>query len=455
MEQAWKDIYYYYVLFIGRSALFTKAGLQAVLSRTNYGDISEPKPGGHVYSLEGHHNGPHRWTGGHLSGRNTAPYDPVFYMHHAYVDAVWQRFREQQVRNGINPETDYLANPASGHGIDDIIDFRPYVNVITNRLAMSNFIADLITYEPFPSCENQCNRSPDLTCVNNHRSGVPVCVSRALPPQEIFAFAQRMPDVPVEPIPAGEKFAESPFRDLRNREETIGTAPIAPEILMASTQVRSRRDVSNLSKNESSHHNRHQSISSITRSFSNTFILDGVVDPKRWVYVPVRIVYARSPNVKGSDPTLLGNSITANDICPTVNSGASKVFVASDGLNYYGNYEEFGIIDERQPFSITTTAVGVKNPDFGDGEVLFTAYDSCGRPCHPLCLTTVNGQQKYKGCSGAFKISSAAPAMYKYSYKEALSSDLSIYNLMDSALEGFSPPLTIVCGNKKIWPWKY
>lgn len=60
MEQAWKDIFYCYVLFIGRSALFTKAGLQAVLSRTNYGDISEPKPGGHVYSLEGHHNGPHR-----------------------------------------------------------------------------------------------------------------------------------------------------------------------------------------------------------------------------------------------------------------------------------------------------------------------------------------------------------------------------------------------------------
>ena len=394
-------------------------------------------------------------------------------MHHSYVDAVWERFRERQVENRVNPETDYPANTPPGHGINDIIDFRPYINRITNRIGMSNLIANLVTYEPFPSCENQCNRSPDLTCDFRRR----VCVSRTRPlearvptgaaffqsDRTMAAFGQSEPRMMAEaagPIPAGEKFRSSPFRDTRTREDTIGTAPVAPEIQAASFQVREvqsrfRRDASQLSKNDSSHHVHYQSISSISRSFTNTFLLDGNVDPTLWVYVPVRIVYTRSPNAKGNDPTLLGNAELANDACPTVNSGASKVFVASNGLNYYGNYKEFAIIDERQPFSITTTAVGVKNPDFGDGEVLFTAYDSCGRPCRPMCSTFVNGQQKYKACSGAFKISSAAPAMYKYSYKEALTVSLSTYNLIDLSLEDPSPPLAIVCGNDKAWPWDY
>ncbi|XP_052718706.1 uncharacterized protein LOC128190628 [Crassostrea angulata] len=452
----------------GEGALFTKTGYNAVLSRTRYDDISEPKQGAaYFFTLEGHHNGPHTWTGGHLARPNSAPYDPVFYMHHSYVDAVYEAFRQRQRQNGINPETDYPVNTPPGHGFDDLIDFRPYINQITNRYAMSDAVANLVTYEPFANCRNRCNGSPHLYCQNG------VCVSRNRPtaaPSAAFAFGdstgafrrneERMIAEAAGPIPAGEKFRTAPLRDIRNQEDRLGIAPVAPEIQAASMQVREvqarfRRDVSHLSKNESLHHGSHQSISSIGRSFTNSFILDGVVDQKRWVYVPVRIVYTRSPNVKGTDPTLLGNSELQNDVCQTAHSGASKVFVASDGLDYYGNYKEFAIIDERQPVSVTTTAVGIKNPEFGEGEVLFTSYDSCGRPCRPLCLTSVNGQQKYKACSGAFKISSAAPTLYRNSYKEAISVSLSSYNLVDSSLDDASPPVTFVCGNDNAWPWVY
>lgn len=148
------------------------------MSRRNYGEITSIERGlPYFYSLEGHHNGPHLWTGGHIRFPNTASWDPVFFMHHAYVDAVWEAFRERQRRNGINPETDYPTNPPPGHDINQIIDFRPYFPLLTNRDAMSNAIANLVTYEPFATCRNQCNRSPHLYC-DSLRG---VCVSRTRP----------------------------------------------------------------------------------------------------------------------------------------------------------------------------------------------------------------------------------------------------------------------------------
>lgn len=472
----------------GDSALFTKEGLRAVLSQRNYVDIAEPLFGNaFMNSLEGHHNGPHVWVGGHISALNSAPWDPVFYMHHAYVDAVWERFREQQVTNGINPETDYPRNPPppEGHAANDRIDFQPYINPITNIFAMRNLVANLVRYEPFPTCENTCNSSPHLSCDRARR----ICVSRERPVAQgnavsassssssVVTGAARGSAFRVEsrsqaraeargPLPVGQKFRSSPVQDARNRADTIGTGPAAAQIRQASVQVRAsatsqsqsstqtrvRRDVFQ----NTTAHGSHQSVSSLERSFTNTFVLDGVVDLKRWAYVPVRIVYTRSPNVQGVDPTLLGNAELANDVCQTAHSGASKVFVASNGLDYYGNYKEFAIIDERQPVSVSTTAVGIKNPEFGEGEVLFTAYDSCGRPCCPLCLTSVNGQQKYKACSGAFKISSAAPTMYRNSYKEAIAANmLEELNMIDSSSDASSPPVTFVCGNSDTWPWSY
>lgn len=96
-----------------------------------------------MYSLEGHHNGPHNWVGGHLPLPWVAAFDPVFFMHHAYVDAVWEVFRAQQIRNGIDPGRDYPLQNEPGHGPFDIIDFRPYFPPIRNIDAMSQAVARL------------------------------------------------------------------------------------------------------------------------------------------------------------------------------------------------------------------------------------------------------------------------------------------------------------------------
>ena len=54
----------------------------------------------------GLHNPVHRWIGGNMA-LATSPNDPVFFMHHCYIDTLWETWRKQ------HPTTDpYL--PASG-----------------------------------------------------------------------------------------------------------------------------------------------------------------------------------------------------------------------------------------------------------------------------------------------------------------------------------------------------
>jgi tyrosinase len=56
--------------------------------------VSETK-GGYL------HNRVHQWIGGHMTG-GTSPNDPVFWLHHAFVDLVWVRWQRK------HPHTPYL-----------------------------------------------------------------------------------------------------------------------------------------------------------------------------------------------------------------------------------------------------------------------------------------------------------------------------------------------------------
>ena len=60
------------------------------------------------YKLERFHNGVHLWVGGAMKAVGTSPYDPVFYLHHAYIDYLWEKWRKIQEDCGNDPETDYV-----------------------------------------------------------------------------------------------------------------------------------------------------------------------------------------------------------------------------------------------------------------------------------------------------------------------------------------------------------
>ncbi|MGW4204181.1 tyrosinase family protein [Streptomyces sp. NPDC004726] len=50
------------------------------------------------------HNRVHRWVGGLMLGA-TSPNDPVFWLHHAYMDLLWVRWQREHPRSGYEPRT--------------------------------------------------------------------------------------------------------------------------------------------------------------------------------------------------------------------------------------------------------------------------------------------------------------------------------------------------------------
>lgn len=74
----------------------SKAQLNSVMNQTNFTPFTQPPNG-----LEGLHNTVHMWVGGTMGNIPTAPADPIFWMHHANVDRIWDSW--QKKNSGKNP----------------------------------------------------------------------------------------------------------------------------------------------------------------------------------------------------------------------------------------------------------------------------------------------------------------------------------------------------------------
>ncbi len=65
----------------------------SALKKTPY----SPSPGSWETTCEGGlHNPVHRWVGGNMADA-TSPNDPVFFLHHCYIDLLWERWRKQHL----------------------------------------------------------------------------------------------------------------------------------------------------------------------------------------------------------------------------------------------------------------------------------------------------------------------------------------------------------------------
>ena len=75
--------------------LFPSWGLDNIYSRIRNREIFEPIADSQ-YNIETFHNWVHSWIGGTMLDTSIAPNDPVFFLHHGFVDCVWERFRLRQ-----------------------------------------------------------------------------------------------------------------------------------------------------------------------------------------------------------------------------------------------------------------------------------------------------------------------------------------------------------------------
>ena len=139
-----------------------------------------------------------------MSSPITNGYDPVFYMHHAFVDYVYELFRRRQFRRcGVDPALDYPDLPPSdAHNADAPMAGFDW---LTNRDGIKHdWMDNWYDYESTPSCPNCCEGCTfpaPIYCDRRRR----VCVARsrrqfAFGPvskqtriQDIFAQAQLEP----------------------------------------------------------------------------------------------------------------------------------------------------------------------------------------------------------------------------------------------------------------------
>ena len=59
--------------------------------------------------IENYHGGPHVFIGGHMGDLACSPSDPVFFLHHAFIDCIWESFRREEQTSNL---TDY--GPGTG-----------------------------------------------------------------------------------------------------------------------------------------------------------------------------------------------------------------------------------------------------------------------------------------------------------------------------------------------------
>lgn len=215
----------------------------------------------------------------------------------------------------------------------------------------------------------------------------------------------------------------------------------------------------------------------IDETIQNTFIIDGVADADKWAFAPVKVIYKRPPRASFNSKIVKnGNIINGPDFYAPSNyanlqsrirtgipaafpkevhsgSGASKVFVTSDGLTYSGRYIDYAIIDERQPISETVTYVAFKNPRFGPSQAYVSANDANGRICQPRCHIRGTVPPRYKLCSGVISVTDVFPKMFGNNYGDAVLSRFSFDNQACPTNKENDIFMVFYCDYENRWPW--
>jgi tyrosinase len=87
----------------------TQQDVSATMSHNQYTPFTHcleagrgaPPSGSHNHVQSFMHNGGHVWVGGTMMSVPTAPADPIFWMHHANIDRIWDLWQKQNP--GLNP----------------------------------------------------------------------------------------------------------------------------------------------------------------------------------------------------------------------------------------------------------------------------------------------------------------------------------------------------------------
>ncbi|KAL3077985.1 hypothetical protein niasHS_012927 [Heterodera schachtii] len=134
--------------------------------------------------LEFNHNNVHTWIGGDMEKLPTSPQDPIFFMHHAFVDFIWEQWRQnwqsrEERETQFPPEAQIVPCSGSRNYLLNATMLPFYDPVVLNRVGLSNDYTDfLYSFAPRPTCKSAggCG-SPYLFC-DTTTNGTAFCCAK-------------------------------------------------------------------------------------------------------------------------------------------------------------------------------------------------------------------------------------------------------------------------------------
>ncbi|KAK6979563.1 tyrosinase-like protein tyr-1 [Biomphalaria glabrata] len=368
----------------------TTADVTNILSRSRYEEIVTSPTVPARYDIELQHGSVHVYISGAMNRLDTAAFDPVFFMHHSFIDYIFERFRAKMTgdpaayptvpTNTRHASTATTGLPGGSRQIDG------YAASLANR----------VTYEPVPTCSAAAPSCGDRFLVCQTSTG------RCLPTTRTTRARRNVDN------PNTLDTCENPtFGQAIQNDYCCSKTCDTNQWAMIPVRVVSVRPPK-------------------FQNYSSYPVTSGQLNRERDIYFP-----NSNSRIHKYIGGRLANPKTFKRC--TKDSPAGQVFVYSNGINYSGYYKEYVIADHRQAVSVSIGFVGMKKPSPGDGvtKALLRAHDSCGRVCRVLCKDPASKQ--FKACSGAVALSDQKPHMYGASYDDA------VMDLFDYASDGDCP----------------
>ncbi|KAH9507501.1 putative tyrosinase-like protein tyr-3 [Bulinus truncatus] len=391
-----------------------------ILSRNSYDELVNNQQN---YNVEVLHGSVHNYVGGVMNQLEIAANEPAFFMHHAFIDYIFERFRQRLRSRGVNPAT-YPQSGATGLHAPNAPTL---LKSTTQADGYSDLYARGITYEPVPTCSSRNMACGNRFLVCQVSSGKCIPTTRSTP----------------RPTPRARR--STPNQDSSDTCET----PAPP--------------------------------TTFDLPYQNDFCSRDLCDTRQWAVIPVKIVSVRPPKYAryNSFPVTNGDVNYKDDLySPKAYKNTSKyisqcygdlktyprcekdlstgqIFIYSHGMNYRGYYKESTIVDQKLTVSLSLGYVAVRKPSTvvgGVSKALIRAHDACGRVCQVACRNPVTNEDQI--CSGAVAVSEEKPLMFGYAFDEA------VLNVIDYTTNIYSPKLrleniylTFYCDYRDLYPF--
>lgn len=441
--------------------------------------------------LEFVHNTGHVYVGGLMLEVERATFDPIFYMHHCFIDYLWWRF-QCPGGNCISRRFVYPGTNSDGlHAPNRFMDNLEFQNRrLRNREGYDQRWLNFFTYENSPA---ECTTS----CSSLSRPGALDCTANTC--RSVSTGGNGGGNTGGGNTGGGNTGGGNTGGGNTGGGNTGGgntgggnggggfdyydyfdDISFSPSISNSQQSTRKKRQaVISPSRSFSTHSTRNLGYF-LAHPVQNLYRVNCASNSNEWGYIPVKVVHVRSKKeVYNSYPVRNGTVLVSkyNDIydqlpgikkidkvtkpgnpkryrnCTTDGSGAFRVTINSYGINYYGFYEEYAIMDNRAPLYSAMTYIAVRRPTNNKpSKVYMTAFDNCGRSCSPECLVPNSKPPRYRPCTGAMNVDNRLPRGYADTYDDAV---LMYYNFKEAGscpvINEQNVPIVFYCKKADNW----